>query len=69
MEQAYRDRYYENVREALIYHVNTFLEELGQLSNQAAGKDLSAHPCLPLIRRHNEFMRETFLRVRENLLQ
>jgi hypothetical protein len=48
-------------------HVDTFLESLAALENKSWGKDVSEHPRLPLILRHNEFVKETFLKVQSNL--
>ena len=52
---------------ALNKHVTTFLVELDQLSAKGDGKDIYEHPRLPLILRHNEFVKDTFLRVRARL--
>lgn len=48
-------------------HVDTFLEQLDILSAKADGKDLNEHPRLPLILRHNEFVKQTFLKVKANI--
>lgn len=48
-------------------HVDTFLKQLDDLSNKAVGKDINEHPRLPLILRHNDFVRNTFVNVKSNL--
>ena len=50
-------------------HVDQFLRQLDELSVKAEGKDVTEHPRLPLILRHNEFVRETFLRAKSRLAQ
>lgn len=48
-------------------HVDTFLTQLGALSAKGDGKDLVEHPRLPLILRHNEFVKNTFMNVKARL--
>lgn len=48
-------------------HVDTFLESLEALEAKSYGKDLNEHPRLPLILRHNEFVKFTFQKVQMNL--
>lgn len=48
-------------------HVDTFLKQLDELSAKGEGKDINEHPRLPLILRHNEFVKQTFLNVKANL--
>ncbi|KAL9190542.1 hypothetical protein ACHAXT_000248 [Thalassiosira profunda] len=48
-------------------HVDTFLESLEALERKSYGKDMNEHPRLPLILRHNEFVKETFMKVQSNL--
>jgi hypothetical protein len=66
-KQAYHDQYYVETSAALINHVDTFLNQLDDLAQQTIGRDLSVHPRLPLIQQHNDFVRETFLKVRANV--
>jgi len=63
-KQYLHQQYYENTSALLLEHLNTFLETLNRLSNKSHGMDVNEHPRLPLILRHNEFVKETFLRVR-----
>ena len=48
-------------------HVDTFLDSLDTLEQKSYGKSLEEHPRLPLILRHNQFVRETFMKVQRNL--
>jgi len=48
-------------------HVDTFLESLEALEKKSYGKSMEEHPRLPLILRHNEFVKQTFLKVQSNL--
>jgi hypothetical protein len=48
-------------------HVDTFLTQLDALSAKGDGKDLNEHPRLPLILRHNEFVKNTFVNVKARL--
>merc|ERR1712127_1167327 len=48
-------------------HVDTFLEALEELEKKSYGKSLEEHPRLPLILKHNEFVKQTFQKVQSNL--
>mmetsp|Transcript_17144 Transcript_17144/g.35880 ORF Transcript_17144/g.35880 Transcript_17144/m.35880 type:complete len:479 (+) Transcript_17144:137-1573(+) len=58
-------QYYPMTSALLLNHIDTFIEQLDKLSQLAEGKDWSEHPRLPLILKHNQFVRNTFMRVRE----
>ena len=64
---AIHQHYFSETAGALKKHVDTFLEQLDELSAKADGKDVYEHPRLPLILRHNEFVKQTFLAVKANL--
>jgi hypothetical protein len=49
-------------------HVDKFLDLLDSLERKSYGKNLDEHPRLPLILRHNEFVKQTFLKVQSNLI-
>lgn len=66
-KNAMHQHYFPETAAALKKHVDTFLRSLDELSEKAVGKDLNEHPRLPLILRHNEFVRETFLTVKARL--
>ncbi|CAJ1964975.1 unnamed protein product [Cylindrotheca closterium] len=68
-KQAIHDEHYGETLTALRNHVDGFLMQLDELSAKAQGRDLNVHPRLPLILQHNQFVRETFLRVQANLNQ
>jgi len=52
---------------AIKKHVDTFLESLVTLEMKSYGKSMDEHPRLPLILRHNQFVKQTFLKVQSNL--
>ena len=64
---AIHEQYSLETCTALKTHVDTFLKQLDELSAKSVGKDYNEHPRLPLILRHNEFVKETFLKVKANL--
>mmetsp|Transcript_53497 Transcript_53497/g.160083 ORF Transcript_53497/g.160083 Transcript_53497/m.160083 type:complete len:184 (+) Transcript_53497:922-1473(+) len=66
-KQAYHEEYYPFTLEALKQHVDGFLAELDALSAHAYTKDPASHPRLPVILKHNEFVRSTFLAVKSRL--
>ncbi|KAL3932595.1 MAG: hypothetical protein SGBAC_010779 [Bacillariaceae sp.] len=64
---AIHEQYSLETCTALKNHVDSFLQQLEDLSSKSFGKDYDEHPRLPLILRHNEFVKETFLKVKANL--
>eukprot|EP00579_Thalassiosira_antarctica_P014219 CAMPEP_0201932770 /NCGR_PEP_ID=MMETSP0903-20130614/30157_1 /ASSEMBLY_ACC=CAM_ASM_000552 /TAXON_ID=420261 /ORGANISM="Thalassiosira antarctica, Strain CCMP982" /LENGTH=273 /DNA_ID=CAMNT_0048472485 /DNA_START=23 /DNA_END=844 /DNA_ORIENTATION=+ len=66
-KQSVHEQYYPLTVSKLVDHIDTFLGDLddlqrkGEHGGQVAMDD---HPRLPLIMRHNEFVRNTFLAVR-----
>mmetsp|Transcript_14775 Transcript_14775/g.29842 ORF Transcript_14775/g.29842 Transcript_14775/m.29842 type:complete len:467 (-) Transcript_14775:420-1820(-) len=66
-KQQIHQQYFADTSTALQTHVDTFLKQLDALSEKGRGKNYNEHPRLPLILKHNEFVRETFLRVKANL--
>lgn len=66
-KNAYHQQYLGETMRRLKRHVDSFLTSLDELSAKAALKDLAEHPRLPLIMAHNEFVRQTFLKVKEQV--
>jgi len=66
-KQAIHEMYTPQTMQKLSEHIETFLGELealekkGEYGGKVAAED---HPRLPLVLRHNEFVRQTFLTVR-----
>lgn len=63
-KQALHEQYYQDTSMKLLEHIDGFIEQLDKLSEKSVGRDVHDHPRLPLILRHNEFVRNTFLTVR-----
>mmetsp|Transcript_25568 Transcript_25568/g.60452 ORF Transcript_25568/g.60452 Transcript_25568/m.60452 type:complete len:511 (-) Transcript_25568:130-1662(-) len=74
-ETKYRmhEQYYGETSQQLLHHIDMTVLELDELCAKAEGKDFNTirdeHPRLPLILRHNDFVRETFLRVRSRYFE
>jgi len=66
-KSAYHQQYMGETMGRLKKHVDSFLENLDDLERTASLKDVEKHPRLPLIRAHNDFVRQTFLRVKEQV--
>jgi len=66
-KNAIHEQYMDRTSKELKQHVDTFLEQLDVLSAKSDGKDWNEHPRLPLILRHNEFVRSTFENVKLQL--
>lgn len=69
---SYHDQYFAQTYRSLTSHVDYILNELEELgigleTQIAQGQDKKRHPRLPLIMRHNEFVKATFDNVRQNL--
>lgn len=64
---AYHQQYYGETMGKLRSHVDKFLKDLDELGEKASMKDLALNPRLPLIMAHNEFVRQTFSRVKEKI--
>lgn len=63
-KQAIHEEYYPKTSSLLLEHIDTFIDQLDRLSKKTEGRDVNEHPRLPLIVRHNQFVRETFMNVR-----
>lgn len=64
---ALHEKYYSETSAALMEHVNSIIEEVDKVIEKSRAHPVyikNEHPRLPLIQRHNEFVRETFDRVR-----
>jgi len=63
-KQALHEQYYQDTSLKLLEHIDDFINQLDALSGKVVGREASEHPRLPLILKHNEFVRNTFLVVR-----
>ena len=64
---AFHAQYQGDVYATLKEHVDTFLEDIDDLSYKASMKNLDTHPRIPLILAHNQFVKETFWKVKEKI--
>lgn len=64
-KQSLHEHYYQETSAELLDHINSFIEQLDELSKKGEGRDVRDHPRLPLILRHNEFVKSTFLTVKD----
>lgn len=66
-KNQYHQQYMPYTLEALRNHVDGMLTEFDQLSAKALTRDPMKYPRVPLILKHNEFNKQTFLKVKANL--
>ena len=66
-KNAIHQQYFFKTGRVLQNHVDSFLRDLEVLSAKAASKDINEHPRVPIIMEHNEFVKQTFLRVKDNV--
>lgn len=69
IKQALHEKHFDATLTDLSAHVDAFLQTLDELSIKALSGDPSQHPRLPLLLRHNEFVKTTFLNVKARLEQ
>ena len=68
-KNMYHQHYFEYTLQALRDHVDGLLAELDDLSALSKTYDIAQHPRLSLIMQHNNFVQDTFLKVKDNLDQ
>ena len=68
-KQSYHDAgdNFVNIYSKLQKHVDYLVNELDELSENSWRKDIERHPRLPLLMRHNEYIRDGFEKVQQNL--
>ena len=66
-KQQFHQQFFSYSLEAMKKHVDGTLREIDELSREAMMKDPNTHPRVPAILNHNDFVKETFLRVKANL--
>merc|ERR1719253_878403 len=66
-KQEIHNAYFQMSSVALQNHVDTFLRDLEKLKARGNGIDINEHPRFPIIMLHNEYVKDTFLKVREQL--
>lgn len=63
-KQMLHEKYYPDTSSQLLQHINEFIDQLDKLSGKTEGRSIDEHPRLPLITRHNQFVRDIFMTVR-----
>eukprot|EP00529_Nitzschia_sp_RCC80_P022830 CAMPEP_0113487006 /NCGR_PEP_ID=MMETSP0014_2-20120614/25289_1 /TAXON_ID=2857 /ORGANISM="Nitzschia sp." /LENGTH=478 /DNA_ID=CAMNT_0000380695 /DNA_START=104 /DNA_END=1543 /DNA_ORIENTATION=+ /assembly_acc=CAM_ASM_000159 len=66
-KSEFHQQYFQYTLDAMKQHVDSTLNELDQLSIKALGKDPATHPRIPVILKHNDFVKSTFIKVQANL--
>ena len=67
MKQTFHSQYFAQTLAKLQNHVDNFLEELDELMAKIDSSDQTIHPRLPLLLKHNEFVKQTFMTVKARL--
>uniref|UniRef100_A0A7S1YVE7 SET domain-containing protein n=1 Tax=Ditylum brightwellii TaxID=49249 RepID=A0A7S1YVE7_9STRA len=68
-KESIHEQYRSQTMAKLLDHIDSFLYQLEKLSEKTYGRSVDDHPRLPLILRHNEFVRDTFLTVRSRYFE
>lgn len=67
-KRIYREQTYPQTLATLCKHVSYLINELDELSESSVWrKDMERHPRLPLLMRHNMFVKSTFESVQQQL--
>ena len=67
MKNQYHQQFFPYTKEALQKHVGSYLSKIDKFERQARTYDPRTHPRVPLILKHNAFVKETFMRVKQKL--
>jgi len=66
-KQAFHQQYVLQTSTVIKNHVDSFLDQLEALSAKTIAQDINDHPRIPVIREHNQYIRETFLKVKAQI--
>ena len=68
-KRMYHEKYFHQTHAVLQKHVHYLVNELDELSESSnwRKKDMDRHPRLPLLTKHNEYVRTILDLVQENL--
>lgn len=64
---VYLNQYYYEIYDRMKKHIDKFLNELTELEGKAVRVDENSHPRIGMIREHNNFVKDIFLAVKENV--
>ena len=70
LKQSYHERYFPQTLGTLRLHVDYLVNTLDELSENGVWKpkkNAERNPRLPLLMKHNDFVRNTFYRVQQTL--
>jgi len=62
-------QYFQYTHQALVQHVDSTIALIDELTRKAMSYDISTHPRVPVIVAHNNLVRETFGKVKDQLYQ
>ena len=68
-KQRYHEQYWPETSAKLLRHLDTLLSQVEDISTKAYEQDINLHPRLPLIMKHNDFVRDTFLAVKSRYFE
>lgn len=63
-KQRFHDMYWPETSAKLLRHLDSMLSQVNDITTKAHAQDITLHPRLPLIMKHNQHMRDTFLKVK-----
>lgn len=66
-KNQFHEQYWEYTKEEMQNHVDGTILALESYADRALSYDPATHPRVPVIMKHNAFVKETFLKVKENL--
>ncbi|KAL3915404.1 MAG: hypothetical protein SGILL_005671 [Bacillariaceae sp.] len=66
-KQEFHGQYFAYTLQALKAHVDNILHDIDRLSAQAQSYNPSTHPRVPVILAHNNLVRDTFMKVQQQL--
>ena len=66
-KQNFLNQYFPYVLDALKSHVDGILQDIDVLTNKAQSYNIQTHPRVPVIVAHNNLVKDTFLKVQQQL--
>jgi hypothetical protein len=63
-KQQFHEQYWSETSTKLLQHIDRTLHQVNDITTKAHVQDITLHPRLPLIMKHNQQVRDTFLAVK-----